>query len=121
MGGDGDDDASSSDVMSVSSHDEYLAKKRRDVDYLEADKRTRVAKKKDDAARYGDISKPAEPLLHLFMRLGVDEMDARHMIKVEAFHDENCIVELDYKRIESICHVNRKREAYATTYMSGSG
>ena len=48
-------------------------------------------------------------------------MAARRMINVEAFHDENCLVELDDKHIESICHVNRRREAYATTYIYGSG
>ena len=107
--------------MSVSSHNEYLAKKRRDDDNLEADKRTCAAKKKADAVRSGATSKPAEPLLSLFMRLGVDEMATRRMINVEAFHDENCLVKLDDKRIESICHVNRRREAYATTYIYGSG
>ena len=48
-------------------------------------------------------------------------MAARRMINVEAFYDKDCIVELDDKRIESICHVNRRREAYAITYISGSG
>ena len=67
MAGDGNDDASSSDVMTVTSHDEYLAKKRRDADDLEADKLTCAAKMKADAARSGAISKPAEPLLCLFM------------------------------------------------------
>ena len=43
------------------------------------------------------------------------------MINVEAFYNQDCLVELDDKRIESICHVNRRREAYATTYISGSG
>ena len=80
--GDGDDDTSSSDAESVSSHDKYLAKKRRDADDLEADKCTRVAKMKADAARSGAISKSAEPLLCLFMRLGVDEMAACRMINV---------------------------------------
>ena len=98
-----------------------MVKKRRDADDLEADKRTRAAKMKADAARSGDISKSAEPLLRLVMWLGVDEMAARRIINVEAFHDENCLVKLDDKRIESICHVNRRREAYATTYISGSG
>ena len=28
---------------------------------------------------------------------------------------------VDEKRIEYICHVNKRREAYATTYISGSG
>ena len=65
--GDGDDDASSSDAESVSSHDEYLAKKRLDADDFEADKHTCTSKKKADAARSGAISKPAEPLLCLFM------------------------------------------------------
>ena len=106
--------------MRVTSYDEYLAKKRRDADDLEADKRTRGAKKKADAARSGAISKSAEPLLRLFMWLGVDEMAARRMINVESFHDENCLVELDDKRIESICHLNRRREANDTTYISGS-
>ena len=72
MAGDGDDDASSVDVMSVTSNDVYLAKKRRDADDLEADKRTRAAKKKADAARSGAISISDEPLLRLLMRLGVD-------------------------------------------------
>ena len=76
---------------------------------------------KADAARYGDISKSAEPLLRLFMRLGLDEMAALRMINMEAFHDENCLVELDDKGIESICHVEIRREAYSTTYISGSG
>ena len=101
--------------MSVSSHNEYLAKKRRDANDLEADKRTRAAKMKANAARSGAISKSAEPLLRLLMRLGVDEMAARRMINVEDFYDHNCLVKLDDKRIESICHVNRRREAYATT------
>ena len=56
--------------MTVTSHDEYLAKKRRDADDLEANKLTRAAKMKAGAARYGAISKSAEPLLCLFMRLG---------------------------------------------------
>ena len=76
---------------------------------------------KANDARSGAISKHDEPLLRLFMRLGVDEMSACRMINVEDFHDENCLVELGDKRIESICHVNRKREAYATIYISGSG
>ena len=42
------------------------------------------------------------------------------MINVEDFHDDNCLVELGDKRIESICHVNRRRDTYATTYISGS-
>ena len=70
--GDGDDSASYSDVMTLTSHDEYLAKKRRNADDLEADKRTRADNMKADAARSGAISKHAEPLLRLFMRLGVD-------------------------------------------------
>ena len=107
--------------MTVTSHDEYLAKKRLDANDLEADKRTRAAKMKDDTARSRVISKSSEPLLFLFVRLGVDEMATRRMINVEAFHDENCLVDLDDKRIESICHVNRRREAYAATYISGSG
>ena len=107
--GDGNDSASSSDVMTATSHDEYLAKKRRDADDLEADKRTCAANMKADASRSGAISKHAEPFLCLFMRLGVDEMSARRMINVEAFYDQDCLVELDDKRIESICHVNRKR------------
>ena len=101
--------------MTVNSHDEYLAKKRRDADDLEADKRTRAANMKADAARSGAIRKHAEPLLCLFMRLGVDEMAACRMINVEAFYNQDCFVKLDDKRIESICHVNRSREAYATT------
>ena len=55
------------------------------------------------------------------MRLGVDEMAARRMINVEAFYGQDFLVALDYKRIESICHVNRRRETYATTYIFGSG
>ena len=55
--GDGDDDVSSSEAESVSSHDKYLAKKRRNADYLEADKRTRAANMKADAARSGATSK----------------------------------------------------------------
>ena len=55
------------------------------------------------------------------MRLGVDEMAACRMINVEAFYDQDCLVEPDDKRIESICHVNRRMEAYATIYISGSG
>ena len=102
MAGDGNDDASSSDTESVSSHNEYLAKKRRDADDLEADKRTCADKKKVNASRSGAISKPAETLLCPFMRLGVVEMASRRMINVEDFHDENCLVELDDKRIESI-------------------
>ena len=47
-------------------------------------------------------------------------MAARHMINIEAFYDQDCLVELDDKRFESICHVNRRREAYLTTYISGS-
>ena len=86
-------------MESVSSHDEYLVKKRRDADDLEADKRTRSAKMEADAARSGDISKPAEPLLRLFMWLGVEKMAARRMINVEAFHDDNFLVELYYKLI----------------------
>ena len=43
------------------------------------------------------------------------------MINVEAFYDQDCLVELDDKRFESIWHVNRRREAYVTTYISGSG
>ena len=74
--GDGNDYASSIDVMTVTSHDEYLVKKRHDADDLEADKRTRDANIKAVASRFGAISKHAEPLLRLFMRLGVDEMDA---------------------------------------------
>ena len=46
MAGDGDDDASSSDAESVSSHDEYLAKKRCDADDFEADKHTCSSNKK---------------------------------------------------------------------------
>ena len=95
--------------MTVTSHDEYLAKKRRNSDDLEADKRTRAVKMKDGAARYGAISKSTEPLLLLFMRLGMDEMAARRVINVEDFHDDNFIVELDDKRIESILHMNRRR------------
>ena len=117
----GDDDAPSSEAESVSSHDKCLAKKRRVADDLEADKRTCAAKMKADAARSRAISKSAEPLLCLFMWLGVDEMDARRIINMEAFHDDNCLVELDDNRIESICHVNRRREDYDTTYISGSG
>ena len=85
--------------MTVTSHDEYLAKNRRDSDDLEADKRTRAANMKADAARSGAISKHAEHLLRLFLRLGVDEMDARRMINVESFYDQYCLVELDDKRI----------------------
>ena len=76
---------------------------------------------KADAARSVAIIKSAEPLLRLFMRLGVDKMAALCMINVESFHDENYPVKLDDKRIESMCHVKRRREAYATTYISGSG
>ena len=76
---------------------------------------------KANADRSGAISKSAEPLLRLFMRLGVDEMAARRIINVEAFHDKNCLFEIDDKRVESICHVNRRREAYATTCISDSG
>ena len=119
--GDGNDYASSSEVMTVTSHDEYLAKKRRDADDLEADKHTRAANMKADAARSRAISKSAKPLLHLFMRLGVDKMADCRMINVEAFYNQDCLVELDDKRIESICHVNRRREDYATTYISSSG
>ena len=68
---------------------------------FEADKRTRAAKMKANATRSGDISKSAEPLLRLFMWLGVEEMATRRMINVEAFYDEICFVELDDKRIES--------------------
>ena len=98
-----------------------MAKKRRNADDLEADKHTRAANMKAGAARSGAISKHAEPLLRLFMRLGVEEMAACRMINVEAFYDQDFLVELDNKRIESICHVNRRRETYATTYISGSG
>ena len=117
---DGDGSASSSDVMTVTSHDKYLAKKRRDADDLEADKHTRVAKMKADDARSGAISKHAEPLLRLFMWLGEEEMPACRMINIEAFYNQDCLVKVDDKRIESIFHVNRRREAYATTYISGS-
>ena len=86
--------------MTLTSHDEYLAKKRRDADDLEADKRTHPANIKADADRSGAISKHDEPLLLLFMRLGVDEMAARRMINVEAFYYQDCLVELDNKRIE---------------------
>ena len=48
-------------------------------------------------------------------------MAARRMINVEAFHDDNCLVKIDEKRIESICHVDIRSEAYATTYIYGSG
>ena len=58
--GDGDDFPSSSDVMTVTSHDEYLAKKRRDADDLEADKHSRAAKMKADTARSGAISRSIE-------------------------------------------------------------
>ena len=88
--------------MSVTSHDEYLPKKRRYADDLEADKRTRAAKMKTNAARSGAISKSADPLICLFMRLGVEKMAAHRMINVEYFHYENCLVEIDDKRIESI-------------------
>ena len=98
-----------------------MAKKRRDADNLEADKRTFAAKMKSNAASSADISKSADPLLRLFMWLGVNEMDDRRMINMEAFHDDNCLVKLDDKRIEYICHVNRRRETYDTTYISGSG
>ena len=121
MAGDGNDSASSSDVMTVTYHDEYLAKKRRDANDLEYDKHTCAANMKEDAARSGPIRKHSEPLLCLLMRLGVDEMAAFLMINVEAFYDQDCLVELDDKCIESICHVNRRREAYATNYISGSG
>ena len=104
-------------MMTVTSHDEYLAKKRRDADNLEADKRTLTANTKADASRSGAISKYTEPLLCLFMRLGVDKMAAHRMINVEAFYDQDCLVGLDDKRIESIFHVNRRREAYATIYI----
>ena len=106
---------------SVTSHDEYMAKKRRDVDDLEADKRTCDAKMKANDAMFGAISKSAHPLLCVFMWLGVDEMATHCMINVEDFHDENLLVKLDDKRIESICHVNRMREDYATTCISVSG
>ena len=59
------------------------------------------------AAGSGAISKSAEPLLRLFMRLGVDEMAALRMINMEDFYDHNCLVELYDKRIESIFHVNK--------------
>ena len=68
--------------MSVTSHDEYLAKKRRDVDDLEADKLTSAAKMKANDARYGAINKSDKPLLCLFIRLVVDEMSAHRMINV---------------------------------------
>ena len=68
--------------MTVTSHDEYLAKKRRDADDLEADKHTCAANMKANATRYGAISKHAEPLLCLLMQLGVDEMAACCMINV---------------------------------------
>ena len=59
--------------MTVNFHDEYLAKKRRDADDLEADKRTCAAKMKTNDARSGAIRKSADPLIRLFMRLGVDK------------------------------------------------
>ena len=71
--------------MIITSHDEYLAKKRRNADDLEADKRNHAANIKADAYRYRAISKHYETILCLFMRLGVDEMAARRMINVEAF------------------------------------
>ena len=64
-----------------------MAKKRRNADDLEADKRTHAAKMKANADSYRDIIKSAETLLLLFMRLGVEEMSARRMINVECFHD----------------------------------
>ena len=74
-----------------------------------------------DDARSGAFSKSDEHLLRLFMRLGVEEMAACRMINVEDLYDQNFLVELDDKSIESMCYVNRRREAYATTYIYGSG
>ena len=88
--------------MTVTAHDEYLAKKRRNANDLQANKLARAAKMKADSARYGAISKSDKPLLSLFMRLVVDEMAAHRMINMEALYNQTCLVKLDDKRIESI-------------------